>query len=109
MRVRVTNISNQPRAFYTARGDCVTVGPGQTSQEVTISEGTERALFNSGTVVFDYIDQPKPEADHVAALLAKADTMSAAEFRDAASALTGDTYPTKKAAIEALSHGRNAD
>lgn len=103
-RVRVTNIGKRPRGFYSAGGKFVSIPVGATTEPVTINDGTERALFNSGDVKFEYLDGGSDDA--YATLLAKADTMPAADFKAAASALTGEEYATKKAAIEAI-HGRN--
>lgn len=101
-RVRVTNVGRRPRGFYAAGGRFVSLPVGGTTEPVSINEGTERALFNSGDVEFQYLDDGE---DDRATLLAKAGTMSAAEFRDAAGALLGREFSTKKAAMEALEHG----
>lgn len=102
-RVRVINIGRRPRGFYATGGRFVALPVGGTTDPVSIDDGTERALFNSGDVEFDYLDGD--DSDRRATLLAKASTMPAAEFREAAGALLGREFATKRAAVEALENG----
>lgn len=102
-RVRVINVGRRPRGFYAAGGRFVALPVGGTTDPVMISDGTERALFNSGDVQFEYLDGGGEDAR--ATLLAKSGTMSAAEFRKAAAAMMGREFATKRAAVEALENG----